>query len=68
MHRTGRKAQGLEAGTKENLVAILVVSRLLQRFVMRAVDLHEQSPAQTKKIGEVAEQGRLPAKVEALRP
>jgi hypothetical protein len=68
MHRPGREAQGLEARTQENLVAICVVDGLFQLFMVAAIDFDDKPAAQAEEVGIVTQERSLPSKVEAFRP
>jgi hypothetical protein len=68
MHRPGREAQGLEARTAENLVAIGVVSKVFTRFVVRTIDFRDKPTAQADEVGIIAQQRRLSSEVKTARP
>jgi hypothetical protein len=65
MHRTGRKAQGLEARATENLVAIRVVSSLFQ-FLVMPVHFHDEASAEADEVRIIPQQRRLPPEVKAV--
>ena len=68
MHRTGRKAQGLEARQSQNLITTLITSGLFELSVMGSIDLHDQSPVETDEVENVVENRRLFPEVKPVSP